>query len=74
MNDTAVKRALQQITDEPNMKVLRYVADILIHNWQKGSVIGPNEWETVKSAIAKEERKRGLEIYLEELEKMAHTE
>jgi hypothetical protein len=72
MNDITLKRILQQITDDQSMKVLRYVADILIANWQKSSAIGPSEWETVKNTILREERKNGVNIFLQELERIAH--
>jgi len=72
MTEAQLKRALQQVTDENNLKALRYVADILITNWQKSSVVGANEWETVKNAIMREERKKALDILLEEIERIAH--
>ena len=49
MNDTSIKRALQEITSDSNMKVLQYVAGILINNWNSSSAIGVNEWETGKN-------------------------
>lgn len=67
-----IKINLQQITEDSNLKVLRYVADLLITNWQKPSVIGATEWETVKNAVVREERAKALNMFLEELEKMAH--
>ena len=72
MNDIQVKKALLEITSESNLKVLNYVADMLISNWQKTSAVGANEWETVKNVILREERKKALEIFLEEIEKIAH--
>ena len=72
MNDTAVKRALQEVASENNLKVLNYVADLMIANWQKTSVVGANEWETVKNAILREERAKALRLFLEEIEKIAH--
>ena len=72
MNDIAIKTALQQITSEKNMQVLQYVAGILVSNWNSSSAIGPSEWETVKNTITKEERRKAIALFLEELEKMAH--
>jgi predicted GTPase len=68
MNDIAIRRSLDQITSEENMKVLRKIADELIYNWGKGSILGVNEWETAKNAITREERKKALELFLEQLE------
>jgi len=68
----AGKRSLQEITSEPNMKVLQYVAETLVKNWQSVSSIGATEWETAKNAVTKEERKKALDLFLEELEKLAN--
>jgi len=72
MNDIVIKKALQQITDESNMKVLRYIADILVNNWNSSSAIGQSEWETVKNTITKEERRKAINLFLEELERLAN--
>lgn len=72
MNDVAVKRALQEITGDNNLKVLNYVADLLIRNWQSNSSVGVSEWETVKNVIMKEERAKALRLFLEEIERIAH--
>lgn len=72
MNDIAIKKALQQIADDKNLEVLRYLADMMIKNWQSGSSVGVSEWETVKNVIIKEERARALKLFLEEIERLAH--
>ena len=72
MTEAQLKRALQQVTDENNLKALTYVADLMIQNWQKSSVVGANEWETVKNAILREERAKALRLFLEEIERIAH--
>jgi len=72
MSDKHLKTRLQLITDPSNFETLRYVADLLISNWQKPSVIGATEWETVKNAVVREERAKALNLFLEELERMAH--
>ena len=72
--DTKTKRNLLEITSDENMKTLHNVANAMIDNWGKNSVIGVTEWETVKNAVAKEERKRALELFLQELENLAHVE
>lgn len=72
MNETAVKKALQEITTDNNLRVLNYVAQMMINNWQSPSLIGVNEWETVKNAIVREERAKAINLFLVEIEKLAH--
>lgn len=72
--DTHIQARLLEITSDENMRVLKIVANALIDSWNKQSAIGSNEFETVKNTIGKEERRKALELFIEQLESSAHGE
>ena len=70
----SIKIALQQITQDSNLRVLNHVADLLINHWNSTSLIGQTEWETAKNAVTKEERAKALRLFISELEKQANEQ
>lgn len=66
------KVILAKVIDESTLNLMRGIAGALVANWNDATVIYDTEHQTVVAAVRKEERKNALDIFLQELERLAH--
>lgn len=66
------KMILQKILTESSFDVMNRIASAMLMNWNSGQIVGDNEFETIRNAIGRDERKHALVAFLKELERLAH--
>ena len=66
------KVILQKILTEQSFDIMNRIASAMLLNWNNGPIAGENEFETLKNAIGRDERKHALVAFLKELERLAH--
>lgn len=65
---------LQKALSGESFELMQEIATLLLTQWATGPIVGETEHQTVVNAIGRDERKRALKIYLEELERLAFQE
>tara|TARA_R100000789_G_C3019551_1_gene153241 strand:- start:2944 stop:3168 length:225 start_codon:yes stop_codon:yes gene_type:complete len=66
------KIELAKVLNESTLDIMRKVATEMIINWSKCSAVKETEHQTVVATVKKEERTTALQLFLEELERIAH--
>lgn len=65
------KIALQKLMRDGGFEILQKVATALLTNMARNNpIIQDTEWLTAREAVAREERKRVMNLFLENLEKL----
>lgn len=63
---------LQKILTEASFDIMNRIASTLLMQWSKGPIARENEFETLREAIGRDERKMALVTFLKTLEDLAH--
>jgi len=66
------KMILQKILTESSFEIMNRIASAMLLNWNKGPIVKENSFETLVSAVGRDERKHALVAFLKELERLAH--
>ena len=60
------------IGDDRSFKLLQEIASEVLVSMAAGPMIEDTAFKTARNAIGREERKRALQVFLQELEKLTH--
>lgn len=67
------KIVLQKLMRDGGFEIFQRIANAVLINMAKNNpIIQDTEWLTAREAVAREERKRVLNLYLENIEKLAN--
>jgi len=66
------KGILQKLVTEQTFDIMNRVASALLNQWNIGPIARENEFETLREAIGRDERKKALVTFLKTLEDLSH--
>lgn len=65
------KTILQKALNENSFELMQQIATELLSNWSSGTMVHDTAFKTAAEAIGREERKRALKVFLEELHRLS---
>lgn len=66
------KIVLLKAVDDRALELMQMIASEMLSNWNKGTIIKETTIKTIAEAAGRDERKRALQSFLQELERLAH--
>lgn len=68
------KILLAKAVDDRALEIMQMIASQMLANWAAGPICKETTLLTIKEAAGRDERKRALQSFLQELERLAHED